>query len=174
MFRIWVEGPTFDHVGNFSEETSPLLFSKRLFLTYTVEGLPDRLDQRLDNPVLVTCMLDVPLPHNIADKFLSKGALYLGDFPVSHYLSQVFLCPYKLKLEPRSDQQTFGCPPKHANRQKAIGKVSVDLSVSRGSVAEWSARRTCNPTVPGSSPALATCWICARSSRVQILGHSCK
>ena len=33
------------------------------------------------------------------------------------------------KLEPRSDQQTFGCPPKHANRQKAIGKVSVDLSV---------------------------------------------
>ena len=55
--------------------------------------------------------------------------MYLGDFPVLHYLSQVFLCPYKLKLEPRSDQQTFGCPPKHANRQKAIGKVSVDLSV---------------------------------------------
>ena len=43
-----------------------------------------------------------------------------------------------------------------------------------GSVAEWSARRTRNPAVPGSSPALATCWICARSSRIQILGHACK
>ena len=42
------------------------------------------------------------------------------------------------------------------------------------SVAEWSARRTRNPAVPGSSPALATCWICARSSQVQILGHVCK
>ena len=44
--------------------------------------------------------------------------------------------------------------------------------VSHGT--EWSARRTRNPAVPGSSPALATCWICARSSRVQILGHACK
>ena len=26
-------------------------------------------------------------------------------------------------------------------------------------MAEWSARRTRNPAVPGSSPALATCWI---------------
>ena len=26
----------------------------------------------------------------------------------------------------------------------------------------------------GSSPALATCWICARLSQVQILGHACK
>ena len=43
-----------------------------------------------------------------------------------------------------------------------------------GSVAEWSARRTRNPVVPGSSPALATCWICSRSSRAQILGHACK
>ena len=43
-----------------------------------------------------------------------------------------------------------------------------------GSVAVWSARRTCNPAVPGSSPALATCWICSWSSRVQILGHACK
>ena len=41
-----------------------------------------------------------------------------------------------------------------------------------GSVAEWSARRTCNPAVQGSSPALATCWICAWSSRVQFLGHA--
>ena len=35
------------------------------------------------------------------------------------------------------------------------------------SVAKWSARRTRNPVVPGSCPALATCWICSRSSRVQ-------
>ena len=33
------------------------------------------------------------------------------------------------KLEPRSDQRTFGCPPKHANRRKAIRKASLDLSV---------------------------------------------
>ena len=32
--------------------------------------------------------------------------------------------------------------------------------ISGGSVAEWSARRTRNPAVPGSSPALATSWIC--------------
>ena len=42
------------------------------------------------------------------------------------------------------------------------------------SVAEWSARRTRNPTVPGSSHALATCWICYRLSRVESLGHACK
>ena len=29
-----------------------------------------------------------------------------------------------------------------------------------GSVAEWSARRTCNPVVWGSSPGLTTTWIC--------------
>ena len=40
-----------------------------------------------------------------------------------------------------------------------------------GSVAEWSARRTRNPAVPGSSPVVATCWICPWSSRVQILGR---
>ena len=42
------------------------------------------------------------------------------------------------------------------------------------SVAEWSVRRTRIPAVPGSSPALVTCWICSRSSRAQILGHACK
>ena len=42
------------------------------------------------------------------------------------------------------------------------------------SVAEWSACRTRNPVVPSSGLALATCWICSRSSRVQILGHACK
>ena len=63
---------------------------------------------------------------------------------------------------------------------KAFGKEEflsyqpLATTVLGGSVAEWSARRTRNPTVPGSSPALATCWICARSSRVQILGHTCK
>ena len=36
-------------------------------------------------------------------------------------------------------------------------------------MAEWSARRTRNPALPGSSPALAGSWICSRSSRVQIL-----
>ena len=43
-------------------------------------------------------------------------------------------------------------------------------------MAEWSVRRTRNPAVPGSSPALATCWICALSSRVQILVplYACK
>ena len=31
-----------------------------------------------------------------------------------------------------------------------------------------------NSVVPGLSPTLATCWICSRSSRVQILGHTSK
>ena len=50
----------------------------------------------------------------------------------------------------------------------------LNLKLGGGSVAECSARRTRNPAVPGSSPALATCWICFRSFRVQILGHACK
>ena len=54
------------------------------------------------------------------------------------------------------------------------GKFIYKFISAGGSVAEWSARRTRNPAVPGSNPALATCWICARSSRVQILGHACK
>ena len=41
-------------------------------------------------------------------------------------------------------------------------------------MAEWSARRTRSLAAPGLSSALATCWICSRSSRVQILGHACK
>ena len=41
-------------------------------------------------------------------------------------------------------------------------------------MAEWSASRTRSPVVPGLSLALATCWICSRSSRAQILGHACK
>ena len=28
--------------------------------------------------------------------------------------------------------------------------------------------------VPGSNPALATCWICSLSSRVEILANACK
>ena len=34
-------------------------------------------------------------------------------------------------------------------------------------MAEWSARRPGSPAVPVSSPALATCWICSRSSRAE-------
>ena len=34
------------------------------------------------------------------------------------------------------------------------------IKIYGGSVAEWSARRTRNPVVPGSSPALTTSWIC--------------
>ena len=41
-------------------------------------------------------------------------------------------------------------------------------------MAKWSARQTYNSAIPGLSPALASCWICTRSSRVQILGHACK
>ena len=41
------------------------------------------------------------------------------------------------------------------------GKDLVRNSTHRGgSVAEWSACRTHNPAVPGSSPALTTTWIC--------------
>ena len=41
-----------------------------------------------------------------------------------------------------------------------------------GSVAERSAPWTRNPSVPGSSPPLDTCWNCSRSSQVQILVNS--
>ena len=41
-------------------------------------------------------------------------------------------------------------------------------------MAKWLAHRTRNPAVPGASPALATCWICSRPTRVQIYGHACK
>ena len=41
-----------------------------------------------------------------------------------------------------------------------------------GGVTEWSARRTRNPVARvGLSSALANCWICSRSSRLQILVH---
>ena len=79
---------------------------------------------------------------------------------------------------------TLKCLKRHNSTVKSMKNVAVlteDGAFSLffrphqgGSVAEWSARRTSNPAVPGSSPALATCWICARSSRVQILGHACK
>ena len=41
-------------------------------------------------------------------------------------------------------------------------------------MAEWSARWTHNPTVPGSSPPLANCCICSLSSQVQNLGYAFK
>ena len=56
---------------------------------------------------------------------------------------------------------------------KRLGAIHA-VSFRGGSVAEWSAHRTRNPAVPGSSPALATCWIWSSSSRVQIPGHACK
>ena len=40
-------------------------------------------------------------------------------------------------------------------------------------MAEWSVSQTHNPAVAGASPALTTCWICSRSSRVQIVGYAC-
>ena len=39
-------------------------------------------------------------------------------------------------------------------------------------MAEWSVRWTRNPAIPGLSFALATCWICSWSYRVQIFGHA--
>ena len=56
---------------------------------------------------------------------------------------------------PKSRKNNWGDPPLH-------------------SMAGWWARRTRNPAVPGSSPALATWRICSRSSRVQIIGHAYK
>ena len=53
--------------------------------------------------------------------------------------------------------------------------IIISVKQNNGdSVAEWSVRRTRNPAAPGSSPALATYWICCRSSQVQILGYACK
>ena len=52
--------------------------------------------------------------------------------------------------------------------------IIIIIIIIGGSVAKWSARQTRSPAVPGLSPPLATCWICSRSSRVQILGHACK
>ena len=67
---------------------------------------------------------------------------------------------------------SFFCLAPHLG-ENVFGKAFSRHGSIEGSVAEWSARRTRNPAVPGSSPALATCWICAWSSRVQILGHAC-
>ena len=92
VLGTWVERPAVDHVGSFSQERPSLLFSKRLVLVHTVEGLSDGLDKRFDNLVLVTCVWGVPLPLEIAGKFLCDGTLYLGNVPALHHLPQVFLC----------------------------------------------------------------------------------
>ena len=55
-----------------------------------------------------------------------------------------------------------------------LSKVPTNRQRGRVVTDHWSARRTRNLVVPGSSPALATCWICSRSSRVQILGPACR
>ena len=60
-----------------------------------------------------------------------------------------------------------------SKQPQSVNSVAV-VKFNGGSVAEWSARQTRNLAVPGSSPALATCWICSRSSRVQILDHAYK
>ena len=49
----------------------------------------------------------------------------------------------------------------------------VLLATIHSSVAEWSARGTRKLAVPDSRPALATRWICSRSSRVQNLRYVC-
>ena len=51
---------------------------------------------------------------------------------------------------------------------------SAKGSVLGDSVAEWSARRSRNPGGSRFKSRFGTCWICSRSSRVQILGHVCK
>ena len=89
---------------------------------------------------------------------------------------------YFLKITKINSRQEKPICPYRKNHTKSpicknelMQKISCDTEAGGGgSVSEWSARRTRNPAVPGSSPALATCWICARSSRVQILGHACK
>ena len=43
-----------------------------------------------------------------------------------------------------------------------------------GSLAEWSVCRTCNPAVPGSSPALTTTWICFSVAPSSNRHHACK
>ena len=47
------------------------------------------------------------------------------------------------------------------------------VSASSVQHAEWSACRNLSPGVLGSSPSLATCWICSVLSGVQNLGHTC-
>ena len=48
-----------------------------------------------------------------------------------------------------------------ASLSGSITKNSYE-GVIHNSVAEWSGRRTRKPVVLGSSPAMATCWICSR------------
>ena len=47
------------------------------------------------------------------------------------------------------------------------------MTYAEGSVAEWSARWTRNSAVPGSSLALATCWICSSATLVNSQLHGC-
>ena len=58
-----------------------------------------------------------------------------------------------------------------------LSSAILFLFIYGGNVAEWSACRTRNPAIPGSSPALITTWIYlfpARLPRIQILGHASK
>ena len=47
------------------------------------------------------------------------------------------------------------------------------MNYAEGSVTEWSARWTRNSAVPGSSLALATCWICSSATLVNSQLHGC-
>ena len=92
VLGTWIEGSAVDQVGYLSLECPPLLFSERLVLTHTVECLSNGFDKRLHNSVLMACVRGVPLPLEIAGKFLRNSTLNPGNVPVLHYLSQVFLC----------------------------------------------------------------------------------
>ena len=87
----------------------------------------------------------------------------------------------KFSSRPRTKVRRQG-PPGSARVQpwnvatvtRVFSGISFPYTSICGSVAELSARRTRNPVVPSSSPALATCWICSQSSRIHILSLACK
>ena len=81
--------------------------------------------------------------------------------------SRDIICSLRfLYLRRRRSNSIPWCIFPEASRNIAV------IAVRGGSVAEWSASRTPNPAVPGSSPARATCWICAQSSRSATLVNS--
>ena len=110
--------------------------------------------------------LPIPVIHPLTEQFYWR----LGTIHFASWHVQII---NKHNLQSQQKQITQGTSCDHDREGNKVLSVRAHLK-SGGSVAEWSARRTRNPAVPGSSPALATCWICVLSSRVQILGHACK
>ena len=101
-------------------------------------------------------------------KKLASEDLSSWKITLFHYLKPVggkFILGYNFELK----KLPIKLPGFYEECLKDFSQCSAGSSV-----AECSARRTRNPAVPGLSTALATCWICARSSRVQFLGHTCK